>query len=269
MGTESLPAILVPSFDCYSDIWAITAFSFERYWPDCPYPIYLGANGGNRSLAVPRNWRYINRGPDLSWSRSMADYLAAVPADRVLVYLDDFILTGRPDADAIAAAVDLMTEKNIPFIQLLPKPECQRQYDNLYAVVPSWNDYRTSLMPTLWEKALLAELLRYDFNPWQFERRAGLAPEARRRLFLAVRKEVLPFHHCVQKGKVLPWVDSFLISLGYEKPVAEGRERMSNEEVEESRNRLSPWRRALLRLPRALHILKLIRAALQPVRKAW
>lgn len=199
----------------------------------------------------------------------MADYLAAVQAERVLVYLDDFILTARPDTVAISSAIALMAEEGIPFIQLLPKDECRRTYRDDYAVVPSWNDYRTSLMPTLWDKALLAELLRYDFNPWQFERRAGLALEARRRTFLAVRKEVLPFHHCVQKGEVLPWVDPYFASIGYAEPVAQGRKRMSDEEAEASRNRLSAGRRALLRAPLLLFCLKRIKVALRPVRKAW
>jgi hypothetical protein len=195
--------------------------------------------------------------------------LAAVPADRVLVYLDDFILTGRPEASAIEEAVELMEKRGIPFIQLMPKEECRRPYGEAYSMVPTWNDYRTSLMPTLWDKALLVELLRYDFNPWQFERRAGLVPEARQRLFLAVRDEVLPFHRCVQKGEVLPWVDPYFASLGYSAPVAAGRGRMSEVEAEASRNRLSFGRRALLRAPLILYALKRVKVALLPPRKAW
>lgn len=262
-------AILIPSFDKYADIWPVTAHFFRKHWPTCPYPIYLGANGEDRSDAVPEGWRYVNGGPDRSWSRSMADYLAAIPEVRVLVYLDDFIMTAEPDEALVERAMAAMNRTGSPFIQLKPKESCNHSFDVDFVVVPRWNDYRTSLMPTIWDKNLLLKLLRYDFNPWQFERRAGLTRESRLSLFLAVKRDAIPFHHCVQKGMILPWVDAYLEAEGYPLPAAPGRARMGWEEAEASRNRLQARRRILLRLPLLLHALKALRAALDKPRKRW
>ena len=38
------PAILVVSFDAYQDLWPVFFQAFFKYWPDCPYRVYLGAN---------------------------------------------------------------------------------------------------------------------------------------------------------------------------------------------------------------------------------
>ena len=262
-------AILIPSFDKYADIWPLTAFFFRKRWPACPYPIYLGANGEDRSAEVPEGWRYVNGGPDRSWSRSMADYLAAIREERVLVYLDDFLMTGEPDEALIGRALAVMDRTGSPFVQLKTKASCDRSFDADFVVVPRWNDYRTSLMPTIWDKGLLEEVLRYDFDPWQFERRAGLTREGRRGLFLAVKRDAIPFHHCVQKGQVLPWVDPYLATEGYPTPAAPGRARMSQSAAEDSRNRLSPGRRRLLRAQPVLHLLKTAKAFLDPPRKKW
>lgn len=262
-------AILIPSFDKYADIWPITAYFFKKHWPGCPYPVYLGSNGEDKRFAVPEGWNYINAGPDRSWSRSMADYLEAIPNPRVLVYLDDFIMTASPDIAIIEEAIATMDSTGCPFVQLTPKAACTRSFNDHFVFVPRWNDYRTSLMPTIWDKGLLSSLLGYDFNPWQFERRAGITREGRKGLFLAVKADAMPFHHCVQKGKILPWVDPYLNSIGYAVPAAEGRGRMSNEEAEESRNMLSPGRRALIRSPRFLYLLKRIRETIKPARKVW
>jgi len=262
-------AIVIPSFDKYADIWPVTAYFFRKRWPGCPYPVYLGANGADRSAEVPEGWRYVNGGPDRSWSRSMADYLAAVSERRVLIYLDDFIMTGEPDEALIGRALAAMDRTGSPFVQLTTKASCDRSFDDDFVVVPRWNDYRTSLMPTIWDKALLAEVLRYDFDPWQFERRAGLTREGRRGLFLAVKRDAIPFHHCVQKGQVLPWVDPYLAAEGYPLPAAPGRARMSQAEAEATRNRLPARRRVLLRVPLLLHALKAARRVFDRPSKRW
>lgn len=262
-------AILIPSFDKYSDIWPLTAFSLGEYWPQCPYPIYLGANGDDRSAEVPKSWCYINKGPDLSWSRSMADYLSAIPETRILLYLDDFIMTAPPDEALIKRALGIMRTSVSAFIQLKPKKSCNRSFDDDFMIVPRWNDYRTSLMPTIWNKDLLVELLRYDFNPWQFERRAGLAPESQASFFLTAKKDAMPFHHCVQKGEILPWVDDYFQALGFKLPIAPARKRMSEKEAAASRDKLPVWRRVLLKNPVPLHVMKAVRFFIAPPQKKW
>jgi len=36
--------VLIASCDAYSDAWAPFFALMKKYWPDCPYPIYLISN---------------------------------------------------------------------------------------------------------------------------------------------------------------------------------------------------------------------------------
>jgi len=42
-------AILFSSMDKNFDIWPITGHFFSKYWPDCPFEMYLGANGEEKT----------------------------------------------------------------------------------------------------------------------------------------------------------------------------------------------------------------------------
>ncbi len=42
--TNSELAILVCSCDKYADVWEPFFKLFFKFWPDCPYPIYLLSN---------------------------------------------------------------------------------------------------------------------------------------------------------------------------------------------------------------------------------
>jgi hypothetical protein len=51
-------SILVVSCDGYQDLWKPFFSCFLKYWPDCPFPVYLGSNNLTypdcrvRSLAI-------------------------------------------------------------------------------------------------------------------------------------------------------------------------------------------------------------------------
>jgi hypothetical protein len=37
-------SVLVVSCDAYQDLWKPFFSCFFKFWPDCPFPVYLGAN---------------------------------------------------------------------------------------------------------------------------------------------------------------------------------------------------------------------------------
>lgn len=43
-GRAADVAVVVASCDAYADLWEPFFRLFRRYWPDCPYPVYLGSN---------------------------------------------------------------------------------------------------------------------------------------------------------------------------------------------------------------------------------
>lgn len=61
-------AILIVSCDKYSDLWNPFFKSFFRFWPDCPFDIYLLSN--YKSIDMPQvNSLLIDE--DISWSDNL------------------------------------------------------------------------------------------------------------------------------------------------------------------------------------------------------
>ena len=72
-------AIVVSSCDKFFDAWRPFAFFFRKFWPDCPFPVYLIVN----RLHARSNWvRAINVGKDKGWASNMDRALREIAALR-------------------------------------------------------------------------------------------------------------------------------------------------------------------------------------------
>lgn len=203
-------AILIASFDKAYDIWNITDFYFNKYWFDNPYKIYLGANGENKKKFCPLKWLYINKGQDLSWSKSMFNYLNSIDTKYVLVYLDDFALKENVLTSEINKIVEFMNNDNSKMVRLSPNPKPDIKINSRIGRI-SINDrvpYATSLQAAIWDRNFLIDLLKYDFNPWEFETKAGKSIEVFNNSdkFYATYDSILKYKHFVEKGKFLPFI---------------------------------------------------------------
>jgi len=79
--------VLVLSCDKYVDIWHAFFTLFFRYWPDCPFPVYLLSNF--KSFDHP-HVKPILVGEDETWSISVSKALKKFPHDIALITLEDF-----------------------------------------------------------------------------------------------------------------------------------------------------------------------------------
>jgi len=203
-------SILIASFSKAYDIWNITDYYFNKYWKDNPYKIYLGANGENRSDFCPINWLYINSGPDISWSNSMLDYLEAIDSKYVLIYLDDFALYNDVNTRDIEKVIQFINNNNSKMVRLNSSPKPDIKINNFLGQI-SIKDrvpYSTSLQAAIWDKDFLITLLKYNFNPWEFEIKAGKTAEAfeNQDKFYSTYGAILQYKHFVEKGKFLPFI---------------------------------------------------------------
>lgn len=206
-------SILIASFDKAYDIWNITSYYFDKYWQNIPYEVFLGANGEDKSEFVPKGWKYINVGKDISWSRSMLDYLAHIDTKYVLVYLDDLMLLEKVDENKLDRSIEFMGSKNAKMLRLSPNPKPDIKIDKFVGRI-SVEDrvpYITSLHAAIWEKEFLIKLLKYDFNPWDFETESGKTKEAlaNKNDFYATYVKVLNYVHFVEKGEFFPFIKEY------------------------------------------------------------
>jgi len=241
-------SILVASFAGNSEIWRLADFFLRKYWPDLPYDVYLGANGEDRGSDVPADWTYLNLGPDRSWAESMKEYLAAVPAESIFLLLDDFLLSGEPDKEAIIASAKLVQDGRADYVILHAKRSPGRPLDEQFARVKRYDDSLTTLKPEIWNKAFFMRLLGLGLDPWEFERKACLFPEARKGRYFAVRKDAYPIRHCLEKGRYQPWLKDYLVSEGCELRLDPRRAVLTPADLAARRKPIGNVRRAFFRL---------------------
>ena len=63
-------ALLVISCDKYADLWPIYFGSLFKYWPNCPFKIYLGSNF---KIYDHKDVTMINVGEDYDYSSNLKD----------------------------------------------------------------------------------------------------------------------------------------------------------------------------------------------------
>lgn len=249
--------LLIASHAEAHDIWPVTAHFLTKHWPDgCK--IFLGANGVDRSACVPGGWDYINEGEDLSFSKSLLDYLGHVETDYLILMLDDFAILEDVDPRKIQKAFRFLRERNGVYLRLVPNPPGTRRIDSDFSRIEVEKNvpYITSLQMALWKKEFLMELLHYDFSPWDFETKAGRTDAARRHQdgFYVTNEPWVRYTHFVEKGKFYPLLKKLLEE---EKiPLRSDRPFWREEEIKKMREPFFKSRLRALVPPRYYNILR-------------
>ncbi|WP_024787510.1 hypothetical protein [Lebetimonas sp. JH369] len=194
--------VLISSHSKAFDLWAITDYFLSKYWNDIK--IYLGANGEDMQ------WNYINDGKDISFSKSLLSYLESIDDEYFILMLDDFIILKEVDNSKIEKAFEFIKSKNGVYLRLIPNPKGDIKIDENYSKfdVKKGVPYITSLQMAIWKKEFLIQLLKYDFNPWEFEIKAGKTKKALQNYdkFFVTNCEFINYTHFVEKGKFYPFI---------------------------------------------------------------
>jgi hypothetical protein len=168
-NTDVALAIVVVSCDSYRDLWPLCTAMIKRFWPDCPYPIYLISNlpvsiGGLRNIAV---------GPDCGWSANLLSALAQIEEEYVLLFLEDLILEQPVPTKRVLELVDWFSREQGNCLRMNPNPPPDKPCNDLVGLLCRGELYRASTVMTLWRKEILRTLLRPEENAWEFEIRGS------------------------------------------------------------------------------------------------
>ncbi len=166
-------SMVVSSCDAFFDAWRPFAFFFRKFWPDCPFPVYLIIN----ELEV-RSERIqpIAVGPDRGWATNMQVALQQIHTPYLLYFQEDYFLTGAIDEEQLSRDFRLAIDSQaaaLCFRGLTAlEPEFGETSERI-AVVPPTSKGRTRLQVTLWERKALAATLQPGENAWQMEARGS------------------------------------------------------------------------------------------------
>jgi hypothetical protein len=197
-------AVLISSCDRYQDLWKPFFTLFFKYWPDCPYPVYLSTNHGRYD--DPRV-KIIAMGDDTDWSSGFRSAMKMIPYQYVIILMEDYLLMKRVDTEKIERLITYMDKKKAGCLRLIPSPgpdlPCPDNED--VGGISKGSDYRLSLQAAIWNKNILLNLLRNGETAWELELKGTKRTNELDVPFLSVKNNP-PIHYfctAVVKGK---WV---------------------------------------------------------------
>ncbi len=178
-------SVLVVSCDKYQDLWAPFFTLLFRYWPDCPYQIYLCAN--TIPYADPRV-KTILIGADTTWSANLKRCLEQFPTDYFILLQEDFLFTKPVNTQRIRELVGYLRGRKGACLRLFPSPPPEKKMRDNPDVgeLLKGASYRVSLQAAIWERDALYDLLKEDESPWELENFGSKRSDLSDSLFLSI-----------------------------------------------------------------------------------
>jgi hypothetical protein len=195
--TDSAIAILVASCDRYGDLWPTFFALLRRFWPDCPFPVYLLSNTMRPEYSGVHN---IAVGEDVSWSDNLLSALPRVPADHIFLFIDDLLICDKVNTASICDVLEDWIGRNGNYLRMNPSPKPDRIVNQKLGAVSAGTLYRTATVLSVWKKQLLLDLLQSSETAWEFETSGSVRSDTYDG-FYSTRARMLNFVNAVIKGK--------------------------------------------------------------------
>ncbi len=211
-------SILVVSCDRYADLWEPFFRCFFKYWPNCPYPVYLGTNyrkfddGRVASLDI---------GNDISYSDNLLAMLSRVDSPWVILWVEDRFLSHCVCSERISEVIGKAARHRAGYLKLISASPLVNDHieGEEFGDIPKGAKFRACITVGLWRKEVLERLLVPGETVWEIERngshRSALFPER----FLAYGRKfrceaAIRDRHILMKGSILRDARPFLLREG-------------------------------------------------------
>jgi hypothetical protein len=187
------------SCDAYRDLWQPFFTLFRRHWKDCPWPVYLGTNhlsyADDHVVTLPAG--------DVEWSARLRFCLNRIPADFVLLLLEDYFLDRPVSTPLLRQKLSLLLSLGGAQLRLFPLPGPDRKMPshpdlgNIHPHAP----YRVSTQAAIWNRAHLLQLLVDHESIWDFEWNATHRSRLSSMPYFASYKALIHYRQVVERGE--------------------------------------------------------------------
>lgn len=194
-------ALVILSCDNYSELWDTHFQCLDKYWPDCPFPKYILTNHKEPSRT---DIQAIRIGDDLNWSANLKKALKTLRNDYeyVLVTFDDLFLVDEVNSRNLESVLDSFHSLNGQFLQLIKWYSKPLKENSLLGKIEPGSLYRPNCVWSLWDIAVLDDLLLPEENAWEFEKK-GSARSDKYDGFYVVLSDIFHYRNTVVRGKIL------------------------------------------------------------------
>ena len=160
--------LLISSCDPYEDLWDPFFTFLFRYWPDCPFPIYLISN----HLSYPdTRVQTIILGDDKGWATNTRNVLEKINSSHIIYLQEDYFLDSHVSNDRIMNLLAYIKLRNAGYLRLYPSPGPDSVCDDNQTVgeIIKGSKFRTSLQAAIWNREIMLSLLKDGEDGGQFE----------------------------------------------------------------------------------------------------
>jgi len=210
IDTKNNIAVMVVSCDNYSDIWSSFFHLFNRFWPDCPFPVYLISN--QKKCDIP-SVISITVGEDVSWSDNLQLALDQAKEEFVLMWIDDLFLLNKVNTEALLRICSEFIKIQGNYIRLNPTIKADTSFNQYFGLASPGTIYRTSTVLSLWRKDVLRSLLKKGESAWDFEI-FGTVRSDKYAGFYATWRNNFKVLNCIIKGKWHRYAVKKMVTLG-------------------------------------------------------
>jgi hypothetical protein len=164
--------ILVSSCDEFADVWDPFFILFDKYWPDCPFPIFLS------SVKKPYHSNSVQQilvEERMGWGDGVIKAIKILqrnsPSEFLLLLLDDYLISEKVETEKIVKAFHVLKSIRGNYLRLIPKPGPDAPVENhpFIGHIKKNSPYRCSLQASIWRTETLLSLLRPTETPWDME----------------------------------------------------------------------------------------------------
>lgn len=159
-------AVIMVTCRKFEQAWDPFFYLFQRYWPDCPYKVYMISDTGTYpdvdSLEI---------GVDLGFSDNLIVALNKIPERYVIYFQEDYFFNAPFNSEKIRKFVRYLKGYSVSCIRLAPCPGPIARWDHnsSLGVIQPGEPYRISTQTAIWNKSFLLSILKHGESGGSFE----------------------------------------------------------------------------------------------------
>ncbi len=167
-------AIVIMSCDAFSDVWDPFFTLFQRFWPECPFEVYLISE--NKEV---KNFpcKTILPGLGKNWSDRLIYALQQLEEKYVLFLQEDYFINKPVDTKWITEILLLCEKKDLVNVRLYPTITSEliklAEFP-LGRIDKEKEQYVVCTQATIWSREFMLSILGHNESVWDVERNGSL-----------------------------------------------------------------------------------------------
>lgn len=158
-----------------------SSFLFDKFWPETTVIDVIGYKKPDFKISDKMNFISIadaQLGGATSWSSYLKKYIDSIEDENIILILEDYFPTEKPNATMLSYAESIMKLNNgIGRFDISIDTQCCGGYTITkdlgngakLLLKDRYAEYRISTQPAIWSKAFLSKILSETTTPWDFE----------------------------------------------------------------------------------------------------